>query len=76
MKWIDICGDREFQALSEYIITFLKSISKAENILKNCEGNLTMRVHLMYLNLFSRDKYNSKTYTCRVVENSMGYPNI
>jgi hypothetical protein len=55
MKWIDICGDREFQALSEYIITFLKSISKAENILKNCEGNLTMRVHLMYLNLFSRD---------------------
>jgi hypothetical protein len=60
MKWIDIWGDREFHALSEYIITFLKSISKAEKILKNCEGNLTMRVHLMCLNLFLGNKYNSK----------------
>jgi hypothetical protein len=24
MKWIDLWGDREFQALSEYIITFFK----------------------------------------------------
>jgi hypothetical protein len=60
MKWIDTWSDREFQALSEYIITFLKSISKAGKILKNCEGNLTIRVHLVCLNLFSGNKYNSK----------------
>jgi len=36
MKWIDIWDDREFQAPSEYIITFfLKSIAKVEKIFKN-----------------------------------------
>ncbi len=37
MKWIDIWGDKEFQALSEYVISFFISISKAEKIFKNCE---------------------------------------
>jgi hypothetical protein len=36
MKRIDTWDDREFQALSEYRITFfLKSISKVEKIFKN-----------------------------------------
>ncbi len=65
MEVMKVWGEREFHAHSDYVFSFVISCLCFENKLEKrtmCKffRNLTMRVSLMRLNLFSRDKYNSK----------------
>ncbi len=59
-----VWGDREFHAHVEYVFSFEISYLCIENkfekrtICKNVK-NMTMKVPLMFLNLLSREKYNS-----------------
>jgi hypothetical protein len=69
-------SDREFQALSEYIITFFKKYFESWKypqklfLESDDEGAFDM------LEFIFRGQIQFKTYICRVVENFMGYPNI
>jgi hypothetical protein len=66
MKWIDIWADRESRVHSDYTLSFVTTCLHIENKFEKMNeistflGNLTIRVHLMCLNLFLENKYNSK----------------
>jgi hypothetical protein len=65
MDFEKVWGDREFHAHSDYVFSFVINCLCVENKFEKearCKffRNLTMRVSLMGLNLFARNKYNSK----------------
>jgi hypothetical protein len=81
MKWIGIRGDREFRVHSEYTLSFVTTCLHIENKFekmnkKYISGESDDKGAFDVLEFIFMKQIQFKTYTCRVVENSMGYPNI
>jgi hypothetical protein len=81
MEWIDIWGDREFRVHSDYtlssVITCLHIENKFEKmnekyISRESDAKGTFDV----LEFVFREQIQFKIYIYRIVENSVGYPNI
>jgi hypothetical protein len=81
MKWIDIWGDREFRVHSDYTLSFVTICLHIENKFekmneKYISGESDGKGAFDVLEFIFREQIQFKTYICRVVENSIGYPNI
>jgi hypothetical protein len=81
MKSIDIWGDREFRVHSDYTLSFVTTCLHIENKFekmnkKYVSGESADKDAFDVLEFIFRKQIQFKTYICRVVENSMGYPNI
>jgi hypothetical protein len=81
MKWIDIWGGREFRVHSDYTLSFVTTCLHIENKFekmneKYISGESDDKGAFDVLEFIFREQIQFKTYICRVVENSMGYPNI
>ncbi len=81
MKWIDIQGDREFHAQSDYVFSFVINCLCIENKF----GKRTI-CHFFWksdyegffnvLEFIFKRQVQFKTYVYKFVENSKGYPNM
>ncbi len=54
MKWIDMWGDRKFQALSEYIISFLKMLIYSDDMLEIPNDSIFVQGDIYIYILFFR----------------------